>query len=395
MAEVSSDEKLIKNIFNKGKNKELFFHSSESLLKSTTEYAQHFAPKETRRRDRFLLALKKYERMGNFPEKNWKKFGRKGFPDQYRSEIYSNLLQLDEIESKFGSDFFQNLLKTEIPSSIGRVIQADIPRTLGTFTSTMTSTTTKTSLMKMLRDVLWAFAVYRPDIGYCQSMNFLAAYFISIFGSAKKSFFALVQLIDSPTSPSTGLHIPGYYAPGMDQLITDIGVLELLLRRRLGEKKCKTFFEDRGITSLTMIVSEWFLSLFITILPIRVVNRVFDFIISNSNGNNKIIFRISFILLKYLINNKNFPDFDSIMQGHKKFTKSFVSHNRLIKESIIGLRNFSIKELLKYREEFERKNPNRHRISNHPIGNTMMRLEEAIAQQTQTTLTVPEDAILQ
>ena len=49
----------------------------------------------------------------------------------------------------------------------------------------------------MLRRVLLAFSVQNPRIGYCQSMNFLAAaLLLALDRSEEKAFWVLVCLID-------------------------------------------------------------------------------------------------------------------------------------------------------------------------------------------------------
>lgn len=390
------DEALIRSIFLKNKKTELFVSDSPELAKESEQFHDWFQSKEDRRRTRFIAKFGKTDRnySGITPEE-YRSMGKKGFAAEHRAAIYEHLLDLKSFEAKYGTEYFFKCLKTDIPSSIGRVIQADIPRTLSAFVATC-GEVTKSTLMKMLRDVLWAFAVHKPEIGYCQSMNFIAAFFISVFGSAKKSFYALVQLIDSPTSPYVGLHIPGYYAPGMRQLLIDIGVLEILTQKRLGEKAFRDFFEKREVTSLSMIVSEWFLTCFITVFPIKTVHRLMDYIVSNCGGSNKVLFRIAFVILKELVSRKHeLVDLDQVMQGHKKITKRWVNHNDLLIKATRGLRNFSMKDLNNWRQVIAQ-SISQHSSTGHnmPMGNTMMRLEEALAPQTQTSLCVPEDAVV-
>lgn len=391
------DEALIRNIFLKNKKAELFVQETPELSKETQAYQNWFEPKEDRRRTRFISRLGRANMdFSKISLDEYRGLGRKGFPGEHRAGVYEHLLDLSAFEAKYGADYFYKCLKTDIPSSIGRVIQADLPRTLSSFIATC-GDVTKSTLMKMLRDVLWAFAVHKPEIGYCQSMNFLAAFFISVFGSAKKSFYALVQLIDSPTSPYIGLHVPGYYAPGMRQLLTDIGVLEIMAQKRLGEKVFREFFETREVTSLSMIVSEWFLTCFATVFPIRTVMRLMDFFISNGGGSNKVLFRVAFVIIRELVDRKReILDLDQVMQGHKRMTKTWVKHNELIVNATRGLRFFSRKDLDHWRQVITRSlsQNSSHGQGGLPMGTTMMRLEEALAPQTQNSLTVPEDAIL-
>ena len=383
----SIGETELRNIFI-SKESELFLQPSAELERLKAEYRERFRPKQLRRDARFAARLSlaggKYENISAF---EFREFGRKGFPRAKRHLIFAHLLRLSDFEAKYGVEYFGQCLQTDIPSSIGRVIQVDIPRTLSFFVSTC-GEKTKGILMKMLRDVLWAFAVHKPEIGYCQSMNFIAAYFLSVFGSAKSSFYALVQLIDSPTNPYVGLHIPGYYAPGMSQLLVDIEVLELFTRSRVGSREYEVFFERREISNLSMIVSEWFHTLFVTVFPIRTVDRVFDFMLTGTS--NKSIFRIACTVLKDLSRRKKeLIDLDSVMQGHKRITKLWVDGNQLVVASTRGLRMFTGKRLELWRSqvrEVRRNDPQHH--SAQPVGNTMMKLEEAIATQN-TLMSVP------
>ena len=390
-----AEEGMIRDIFLKNKKSELFVNQTPELSKASQEYQDRFEPKEARRRERFAArfstAAKRYSAI---PLDEYREFGKKGFPSEHRAGVYHHMLNLQAFEDKYGVDYFSTCLRADIPSSIGRVIQADIPRTLSAFLSTC-GEVTRSTLMKMLRDVLWAFAVHKPEIGYCQSMNFLAAYFISVFGSAKQSFYALVQFIDSPTSPYVGLHIPGYYAPGMSQLLTDIAVLEMMSQRRLGEKTFRDFFETREVSSLSMIVSEWFLTCFVTIFPFKTAQRLMDYFVSNAGGSSKVLFRVAYVLIRELVRRKaELTDLDQVMQGHKRITKSWVQHNELVKSATSGLRFFSKKHLGTWRQAVTR-SLSQHSGGHHglPMGSTMMKLEEALAPQTQSALSVPEDAI--
>lgn len=42
---------------------------------------------------------------------------------------------------------------------------------------------------EQLKNILEAYSVYRPDVGYCQSMNFLAGFILMISGGLEKDSF--------------------------------------------------------------------------------------------------------------------------------------------------------------------------------------------------------------
>ena len=393
-----SSAEYIRSVFSAQKRNEIFIQSSPDLARATATYQEKiFLPKEERRRVRLNERMRKLNitSIASIPDSELREFGRKGFPSEYRCAAYEHLLRISDFQAKYGDGYFEKCLSTDIPLSVGRVIQVDLPRTLSSFTSSC-DFKTKEILMKMLRDILWAFAVHKPEIGYCQSLNFIAAFFLSIFGDAKKSFYALVQLVDSPTSPYIGLHIPGYYAPGMTQLLSDISVLELMCRSRIGERGYRKFFEKREISNLSMIVSEWFHTLFITVFPIRTVERIMDYIVSNCGGANKVIFRLAFTIIVELVERKNeLVDLDELMRGHKRITRSWIDHNALINSATRGLRLFSKKDLEKWRKKDDIRRSGQMSVGvQQPVGNTMMKLEEAIAPQTTRVLSVPEDSEL-
>ena len=78
----------------------------------------------------------------------------------------------------------------------------------------------------MLRSVLGAFALHRPKIGYCQSLNFLAGFLLIIFEHDEVPAFALlVFLVD---------HIlAGYHTRSLVRIMADMNVLDDLIENRL------------------------------------------------------------------------------------------------------------------------------------------------------------------
>ena len=82
------------------------------------------------------------------------------------------------------------------------------------------------------RRILCAFAACKPQIGYCQSLNFIAGFLFLVLQTEERAFRAMVQLLDSPDE-DVGLHVADYYSPGLTGLRRDIQVVTILLRKRL------------------------------------------------------------------------------------------------------------------------------------------------------------------
>ena len=65
-----------------------------------------------------------------------------------------------------------------------------------------------------LRHVLLAFSVHKPDVGYCQSMNYVAAMLLLCLDlSEERAFWVMVALIDD-----NGQSLPHLY-PDADNLL--------------------------------------------------------------------------------------------------------------------------------------------------------------------------------
>ena len=75
-----------------------------------------------------------------------------------------------------------------------------------------------------LRRVLEAYALYNPDIGYLQSMNFIAAFLLLVFGydDEEAAFWGLHRMV--------AFSLKGYFALGMKELKDDTTVFDHLLQ---------------------------------------------------------------------------------------------------------------------------------------------------------------------
>ncbi len=77
----------------------------------------------------------------------------------------------------------------------------------------------------LLRRVLRAFAMFRPDIGYCQSLNFLAGTML-LFMDEEDAFWLLATVVST-------LLPADYYSRSMVGTHVDQYVLSMLLKKGL------------------------------------------------------------------------------------------------------------------------------------------------------------------
>ncbi|KAF4743146.1 hypothetical protein FOZ63_023607 [Perkinsus olseni] len=147
------------------------FQYDDQMAARLNDYERNFfAAKRARREARFEKALKRYGRVEDIPPEELKEFGRKGFPDRHRVEVWEYRLEVEAVRSRHEGDFYETLLRKDLPAKIGKVIEVDLRRTFPHHPAFQ-----EDIVVERLRNILWAFAAFHPDVGYCQGMNFIAA----------------------------------------------------------------------------------------------------------------------------------------------------------------------------------------------------------------------------
>lgn len=198
----------------------------------------------------------------------------------------------------------------------------------------------ETAMIKSLRNVLVAFAHYSPHIGYCQSLNFLAGLLL-LFMPEEHAFWMLVIM--------TERILPKVHSANLEGVHTDQGVLMMCVREyipKLWTIIGKSFegevvTEDKILIRLppvTLVTSSWFMSVFVGVLPIESVLRIWDIIWYEGL---KTIFRISLTICRLCLDHPNFSTKDlrnaeseteqiELFQFMQNFPKQITNPNLLI-----------------------------------------------------------------
>lgn len=126
-------------------------------------------------------------------------------------------------------------------------------------------------IIQSLRRVLIAFSLYSPNIGYCQSLNYLVGILL-LFMEEEKAFWMLVTIIHD--------YLPeNMYDVTMEGANVDQAVLMILIMEKMPQiwNRLSGGFGwdveklDGNMPTITLVTSHWFLTLYINILPIEVI----------------------------------------------------------------------------------------------------------------------------
>ncbi|OQO01387.1 hypothetical protein B0A48_12942 [Cryoendolithus antarcticus] len=152
----------------------------------------------------------------------------------------------------------------------------------------------ETPLIASLRRLLQVFALHNPSIGYCQSLNFIAALLLLFLNADEEKAFILLNQI-------TTLHLPGTHGLTLSGANTDIAVLMSLVKdylpavwtkltNRSPEDRRNTAGPDAALPTISLATTAWFMALFINTLPIESVLRTWDLLFFEGS---KSLFRIA------------------------------------------------------------------------------------------------------
>ena len=184
------------------------------------------------------------------------------------SKIYKNILTLSN-DSKEKNEKYSKVIKE---------ILRDINRTF--YTDKFKNGNGK----EMLINILSALAFIRPEIGYCQGMNFIAGALIDLIDEEEKIFWIFLSFIDNIDLNLLFLkNMPDY----------SIRLYQLNYYIKLYFPQLFSHFKKNQINP-DIFFSKWILTIFANYLPFHKLYKIWDLFIIDKW---KAIFRISMCLL--------------------------------------------------------------------------------------------------
>lgn len=199
---------------------------------------------------------------------------RSGIPSNVRDKVWARALGNN---LRITNQLVEMLREKTISNTD---IEKDIARTLSNQFSDLFSQQSPYS--SALREVLSLWAAYRPDIGYVQGMNSVAAVLLLNFDISDTGsiFIAFANLVSDPL-------ILALFQMQMDIIEPYRNVLQTQI-----ELYCPNlveFFNTNRITpSISYLCLNWFVSLFTSPFPLEVGCRLFDRLVFEGAGETLI-----------------------------------------------------------------------------------------------------------
>lgn len=123
---------------------------------------------------------------------------------------------------------------------------------------------------EVLKRVLGKLAGKHVEVGYCQGLNFVAGFMLLVSGGNEvETFYLLEDFLYS-------MQLSGLYSPDFTYLKQCMFVLAQLLHTRL--PRVSSALEEHGVGP-DCWMARWFLSLFVPVLPLSVVIRIWDYVL--------------------------------------------------------------------------------------------------------------------
>lgn len=262
----------------------------------------------------YSISLKNNEPLTFPPRENdkLKRYVRKGIPAEWRGNAWFYYAGGNDLLDNNKGVYDRLCKETESSQNGGDgngvadadVIERDLHRTFPDnvyFRSDVSkdgtrATDDETPMIASLRRVLKSFAKFRPKIGYCQSMNFIAGLLL-LFLSEEKAFWMMVIITEK--------YLPGVHEVSLEGVAVDQNVLLLCLSHGMPKLYRKLVGNTYTSNSnnhgndvqppFTLCTAAWFMSVFIGTLPIESVLRIWDILFLE---DSKTLFRVALTIFK-------------------------------------------------------------------------------------------------
>ena len=212
---------------------------------------------------------------------------RRGVPRDLRRDVWFECSGAKEMRENAPSvSYYQNLLLMKVDEKVTDQIELDLART---FPENENYERGNGAVGEggndVLRRILFAYARHNRTTGYCQGMNYIAAFIWIVMGDEERAFWTFTALLDE-LLPSD------VHASDIKGTISQYKILHKILDTQAPKiaKHLRAVDVD-----LVMIASKWLLCLFVESLPASTTARVLDCVLAEGE---KVWFRVVIAMLK-------------------------------------------------------------------------------------------------
>nr|XP_029537843.1 EVI5-like protein isoform X2 [Oncorhynchus nerka] len=233
-------------------------------------------------------------------DKLLKELIRKGIPHHFRAIVWQLLGNATDMPVK---NQYSELLKMSSPCE--KLIRRDIARTYPEHEFFKGQDSLG---QEVLFNVMKAYSLVDREVGYCQGSAFIVGLLLMQMPE-EEAFCVFVRLMQE-------YRLRELFKPTMAELGLCIYQFEYLLQEQLPE--LNVHFRSQSFHT-SMYASSWFLTLFLTFLPMPVATRIFDIFMYEGL---EIIFRVGMAILQY--NQTDLIQLD--MEGMSQHFQKLIPH---------------------------------------------------------------------
>ncbi|ORM40572.1 EVI5-like protein [Babesia sp. Xinjiang] len=201
-----------------------------------------------------------------FAKAHWNTFLRRtnrGIPQKYRWASWKVAVKFNQCFATLAPQYETFASQNNEYTSI---IQIDVPRTFPELKIF------DVEAQQQLSRILLAYANYHPEVGYCQGMNFVAGMLLLVSGfNETESWVGFVGLMKE-------FGLAEFYKPSFPLIQKYIRAFEALAAEMWPD--LHQHFQREEI-SVAVFLNQWFLTMFVIILPLRTVVTLWDYILFN------------------------------------------------------------------------------------------------------------------
>jgi hypothetical protein len=210
---------------------------------------------------------------------------RRGVPKDLRRDVWFAASGAGDLQKVGPTDgYYEKLLVMTVDQKVVDQIELDLARTFPANHKYEQGQDGRNG-NEVLRRILYAYARHNRRTGYCQGMNYIAAFLWLVMGDEEKAFWTFTALLD--------IILPGdVHAKDIKGTIAQYKILHKLVQTNA--PRLAKHFRNLEI-DLVMIASKWLLCLFVESFPSTTAARVLDCLIYEGE---KVWFRVSIAMLK-------------------------------------------------------------------------------------------------